>query len=166
MPLLPPYLVIITILFVLLPSIAAIFLRLAVYKRLVFLESRVRRLINRGDRGNQPEIVNELERRFKEASCNLEQVNTVALIDQIYSQEKVWFLSCEQIDYFCRTLPNLLLSFGLLGTFLGITLNLSTLSQTISQTNISDVDSLVRELQKPLAGMGIAFTTSLTGIFF
>lgn len=166
MPLLPPYLVIITVLFVLLPSIAAIFLRLAVHKRLVFLESRVRRLINRGDRGNQPEIVNELERRFKEASCNLEQVNTVALIDQIYSQEKVLFLSCEQIDYFCRTLPNLLLSFGLLGTFLGITLNLSTLSQTISQTNISDVDSLVRELQKPLAGMGIAFTTSLTGILF
>lgn len=166
MPLLPPYLVIITVLFVVLPSIAASFLRLAVHRRLGFLESRVRRLINRGDRGNQPEIVNELEKRFKEASCNLEQVNTVALIDQIYSQEKVLFLSCEQIDYFCRTLPNLLLSFGLLGTFLGITLNLSTLSQTISQTNSGDVNSLMRELQKLLEGMGIVFPTSLTGIFF
>lgn len=166
MPLFPPYLVIITAAFVVLPSITAIFLRLAVHKRLVFLENRVRRLINRGDRGNQPEIVNELERRFKEASSNLEQVNTAALIDQIYSQEKVWFISCEQIDYFCRTLPNLLLSFGLLGTFIGITLNLSALSQTLTQTNISDVDSLVRELQEPLKGMGIAFIASLTGIFF
>jgi methyl-accepting chemotaxis protein len=63
-------------------------------------------------------------------------------------------------------LPNLLLAFGLLGTFLGITINLSTLSQTINQTNPSDINNLVSELQKPLEGMSIAFTTSLTGLFF
>ncbi len=163
---LPPYLVIITIALVVVPSLITIWLRLALHKHLVFLEGRVRRLINRGERGNQPEIIQELEKRFKEASCQLEQVNTAALIDQIYSIEKVGLISCEQIDYFCRTLPNLLLAFGLLGTFLGITINLTSLSQSISQTSTTDVSSLLRELEEPLKGMGIAFITSLTGIFF
>ncbi len=163
--LLPPYLVILIFVLVILPSLATICLRFALYKRLVFLEKRVRRLINRGERGKQPEIIEELERRFKEASSNLDHVNTAALIEQVYSREKVLFFSCEQIDYFCRNLPNLLIAFGLLGTFIGITVNLTSLSQSISQTNSNDVTSLVRELQEPLKGMGIAFTTSLTGIF-
>lgn len=163
---LPVYLIAITIVFVVFPSIATIYLRWALHKNLVFLEGRVRRLINRGERGNQPEILNELEKRFREASSNLDQVNTAALIDQVYSQQKIGLFSYEQIDYFCRTLPNLLLAFGLLGTFLGITINLSSLSQTISQTDINEASSLVQEIQQPLKGMGIAFTTSLIGIFF
>lgn len=163
---LPVYLIVITIVFVVFPSIVTIYLRWALHKNLVFLEGRVRRLINRGERGNQPEILNELEKRFREASSNLDQVNTAALIDQVYSQQKIGLFSYEQIDYFCRTLPNLLLAFGLLGTFLGITINLSSLSQTISQTDINEVSSLVQEIQQPLKGMGIAFTTSLIGILF
>ncbi len=163
---LPVYLIVITIVFVFFPSIVTIYLRWALHKNLVFLEGRVRRLINRGERGNQPEILNELEKRFREASSNLDQVNTAALIDQVYSQQKIGLFSYEQIDYFCRTLPNLLLAFGLLGTFLGITINLSSLSQTISQTDINEVSSLVQEIQQPLKGMGIAFTTSLIGILF
>lgn len=163
---LPVYLIVITIVFVVFPSIVTIYLRWALHKNLVFLEGRVRRLINRGERGNQPEILNELEKRFREASSNLDQVNTAALIDQVYSQQKIGLFSYEQIDYFCRTLPNLLLAFGLLGTFLGITINLSSLSQTISQTDVNEVSSLVQEIQQPLKGMGIAFTTSLIGILF
>lgn len=163
---LPVYLIVITIALVIFPSIVTIYLRLTLHKHLVFIEGRVRRLINRGERGNQPEIINELEKRFREASSNLDQVNTAALIDQVYSQQKVGLFCCEQIDYICRTLPNLLLAFGLLGTFLGITINLSSLSQTISQTELNDVGNLVEEIQQPLKGMGIAFTTSLTGILF
>lgn len=150
----------------LVPSGITIVLRFALYNRLTFLEKRVRRLIHRSDRGEQPEIVQQLETRYREASHNLEQVNTTALIDQIYSQEKVGLVSCEQVEYICRTVPNLLIAFGLLGTFLGITINLDSLSQTINQTNASDVSSLIQQLQVPLRGMGIAFTTSLTGIFF
>jgi hypothetical protein len=157
---------IINIALLIVPSGITVCLRLTLYNHLVFLEKRVRRLIHRSERGEQPEIVQQLETRFREASNNLEQVNTTALIDQVYSQEKVGFTSCEQIEYICRTLPNLLIAFGLLGTFLGITMNLSSLSQTINQTNASDVSSLVQELQASLKGMGIAFTTSLTGIFF
>jgi len=72
-------------------------------------------------------------------------------------------LRCEQWDYFCQTLPNLLLAFGLLGTFIGISSNLYNLSQTINQ-NSTDVDNLVMQLQTPLQNMGIAFFTSLIAI--
>jgi chromosome segregation ATPase len=130
------------------------------------LTNKVQRLIKTGIRGVQPKIIQTLEDRFEQASKQLEQVNTAALIDQIYSQETIKGFTCEQIDYLCRILPNLLLAFGLLGTFLGITINLSTLSQTINQANASDVSNLVTELKKPLEGMSIAFTTSLTGLFF
>lgn len=160
------YLDILTFVLVIFPSLSTICLRFALYKHLVYLEKRVRRLINRGERGKQPEIIEELERRFKEASSNLEQVNTAALIDQVYSREKVLFFSCEQIDYLCRTLPNLLIAFGLLGTFIGITVSLTSLSQAITQNNTSNISILISGLQQPLKGMGIAFTTSLIGIFF
>ncbi|MBD2517478.1 hypothetical protein H6G93_21355 [Nostoc sp. FACHB-973] len=166
MPPIPPFLIFITLLFVVLPSIATVFYRLALYKHLISLEQKVRRLIDRVSPGQQPKILEKLEQRFREASSKLDQVNTAALIDQVYSQEKVWGFTCEQIDYFCRILPNLLLAFGLLGTFLGITINLSALSQTINQTNSANVSGLLAELKKPLEGMSIAFTTSLTGLFF
>lgn len=166
MPPIPPELIFITLLFVVLPSIATAFYRFALYQHLISLEQKVRRLIDRDSPGLQPKILDKLEKRFREASSNLDQVNTGALIDQVYSQEKVLGFSCEQIDYFCRILPNLLLAFGLLGTFIGITINLGTLSQTINQTNSANVSSLIDELKRPLEGMSIAFITSLTGLFF
>ena len=139
---------------------------MALYQHLVFLQDRVRRLIKKQSGGKKPRILEELEKRFEDARESLDQVNTAALIDQVYSREKVWLFSCDQIDYFCRILPNLLLSFGLLGTFLGITINLAALSQTINQTTGSNVSSLVAQLEKPLQGMSIAFITSLTGLLF
>lgn len=163
---LSPVLLISILLFIVLPSFAAIFLRSTLYNQLVYLEQRVRRLINRTQRGDQPEIIKELELRFKEASSDLDQVNTGALIEQIYSQQKIGFLFFDQIEYFCRVLPNLLLAFGLLGTFLGITLNLNQLSQAITNTTQTDINSLLDQLQQPLQAMSIAFVTSLTGIFF
>jgi hypothetical protein len=168
MPPIPLYLILITLLLVVIPSLFTIFLRISLYLHLINLTNEVQRLIKTRSAGGQRKIIQTLEARFQEASKQLEQVNTGALIDQIYSQETIkgFTFTCEQIDYLCRILPNLLLAFGLLGTFLGITINLSTLSQTINQVNASDVSNLVTELKKPLEGMSIAFTTSLTGIFF
>lgn len=62
---LPPYLVFLTIILVVIPSVVTIYLRWLLHKHLVFLENRVRRLINRGERGNQPEIINELEKDLR-----------------------------------------------------------------------------------------------------
>ena len=166
--LIPDYLIFFAILFVILPTIVAVFLRYCLYQHLVRLSKRLKRLL-KGDRaGEQPLIVQQLEQRLQETQGNLEQINTPAIIEAIYSQEKFPFLSlslrCEQIDYFNRILPNLLLSFGLLGTFLGITINLAGLSQTISQVEIANIQSLVAELNQPLQGMGIAFVTSLVAV--
>ncbi|MBK1989832.1 hypothetical protein A0J48_020250 [Sphaerospermopsis aphanizomenoides BCCUSP55] len=167
LPPLPPLLIFITLVVVVIPSLITIFLRIYLHRYLINLINIIQKLIKKEASVKAP-IVQTLENRFKQASKQLEQVNTTALIDQIYSQEKIdgKGLTCEQIDYLCRILPNLLLAFGLLGTFFGITINLSTLSQTINQTNAIDMSNLVAELKKPLEGMSIAFTTSLTGLFF
>lgn len=154
---------------IVLPCLFTIYFRSTLYRKLVYLENRVRRLINRDQRGNQPEIVQELEARFTEASNELDRVNTIALIEQVYSKQKLGFVSYDQVEHICRVLPNLLLAFGLLGTFLGITLNLSELSSTISNfsnQDATDINNLLDSLKEPLKAIGIAFTTSLAGIFF
>lgn len=163
----PPYLILLTVILVILPTFLAILLRHSLYCYLIGSANKVSRLLSYQSRGKQPQIVDNLEARFKQASQKLEQVNTMALIDGLYSQEKLKFLGislpCEQWDYFCQTLPNLLLAFGLLGTFIGISSNLYNLSQTINQ-GAADVNNLVAQLQIPLQNMGVAFFTSLTAI--
>ena len=167
----PPSLILLTVILVILPTIFAVLLRRSLYRYLIGSANKVSRLLTYESRGKQPQIVDNLEARFKQASQKLEQVNTIALIDGLYSQERLNFcnisLRCEQWDYFCQTLPNLLLAFGLLGTFIGISSNLYNLSQTINfNPNGTDigVSDLIQQLQKPLQSMGIAFSTSLIAI--
>ena len=165
LPPIPDYLVGIIIILVVLPSLTAIFLRWVLSLYLESLGNRVRKLIYQ-QTSKKPEIVKDLESRFAQASGKLEQVNTPALIGQAYSRLRLGLMNCEQIDLFCRILPNLLLSFGLLGTFIGITINLTSLSETIGNTEATSISSLLEALQQPLQGMGIAFITSLVAIFF
>jgi len=164
----PPELLFLTIVLVIIPTIIACLLRFSLYGHLKELSNKVKRLLLAESAGIQPEIVRNLEKRFKQASLKLEIVNTTALVDGAYSQEKFNFFGfkffCEQWDYFCRVLPNLLLAFGLLGTFLGITLNLYNIAQVINQANAEDVGSLIQNLQGPLQSMGIAFITSLCAL--
>ncbi len=165
----PPYLILLNLTLVIIPTITAITLRRSLYRYLFDSANKVSRLLVEESRGKQPAIVHKLEARFQQASKKLEQVNTIALIDGLYSQERLKFLGislrCEQWDYFCQALPNLLLAFGLLGTFIGISSNLYNLSQTINlQQNVTDISNLVDQLQKPLQNMGIAFSTSLVAI--
>ena len=163
----PPYLILLTVILVILPTIFAFLLRHSLYRHLIGSANKVSRLLTYESRGKQPQIVDNLEARFRQASLKLEHVNTMALIDGLYSQERLKFfgisLRCEQWDYFCKALPNLLLAFGLLGTFFGITFNLYELSKTINQS-AADLDNLVSQLQEPLQNMGIAFSTSLMAI--
>ncbi|MDJ0532410.1 MAG: methyl-accepting chemotaxis protein [Xenococcaceae cyanobacterium MO_207.B15] len=165
----PLYLVLLTAIFVIFPTFIAAILRHSLYLYLIDSANKVSRLLSSEEsRGKQPKIVNKLETRFRQASERLENVNTIALIDGLYSQERLSFLGvslrCEQWDYFCQTLPNLLLGFGLLGTFFGISYNLYNLSQTLNQ-NGEEINNLVEQLQIPLQNMGVAFFSSLTAIF-
>ena len=166
--LIPFPLLILSIVLVIFPTIFTAIVRIRLYNHLVFLNDKVRRLINRKIPGKIPQIIEYLEARFSIASKNLEEVNTAALVDGIYSQEKFYFLGfplrCHQWDYFSQALPNLLISFGILGTFLGIVINLSSLIQTINQVKATDINNLVEQLQDPIQGMGIAFITSLIAV--
>ena len=167
--LIPSYLSFIAIVLVILPTLFTIFLRYALYHHIYLLARKVRQLLLGDRQGEQPRMIQLLESRLQRINkTNLEETNTAAIIEGVYSQENFSFiglsLGCEPIDYFSRLLPNLLLAFGLFGTFLGITINLASLSQTISQVDISDVRSLVAELNQPLQGMGIAFVTSLIAV--
>jgi len=166
--LIPGYLVFLAIFLVILPTVVAILLRFCLYRHLKYLAGKARRLLGGVKLESTPKIITKLEQRLADSNLNPDQINTASVIEGAYMQEKFYFLgldlNCNFIASLCRILPNLLLSFGLLGTFLGITFNLSSLSQTITQVDINDVRNLVEELDRPLQGMGVAFTTSLIAI--
>ena len=166
--LLPSYLVVLAIFLVIIPTIIGILARLFLYLHLTNSAQKTRYLLEGRTIDRVPNIVKKIEQRFQNFNSAPEEVNTTAIIAGNYSQEKCRILgipfNCEAVAYFTRILPNLLLSFGLLGTFLGITINLTNLSQTITQVDITDVRSLVSQLNQPLQGMGIAFITSLIAI--
>ncbi len=158
---------------VILPAIAVLLLRLSLYKKLEEINTRISRLSVGGEEeGIQPEIVKRLRNRYQKASKKLEHVNTLALIDNIYKDEQVRFLGFkiqfDRADGITKSLPNLLIAFGLIGTFLGITSNLTNISTIVtgfSQSN-PDISGLVQGLQKPLQDMGTAFSASLFGLLF
>jgi len=158
--LLPSYLVVFCAVLVILTAIA-ILLRVIVYQNLTLIAHQVRRLIHQESLRKKPQIVEKIEYRLQQSLTNLDRLNTTALVDQVYSQQ---LSKNQQLDYFCRLLPNLLLAFGLLGTFLGITMNLSDLSQTINEFGSNSIDDLVQQVQRPLQGMGVAFISSLTAV--
>ena len=142
-------------------------LRRVLYNYLEDSASKVERLLTGVSPGTQPKIVGKVERRYQQASQVLENVNTSALLEGIYQEEKFLFLGkglkIEQWDYFCRILPNLLIAFGLLGTFLGITRNLTNISDILNTNNASEMIAM-QSLKEPLKSMGIAFSSSLVAL--
>lgn len=159
-----------------LPTLLAVLLRIRLYAYLSGLVKEVEGLPESNNsaasRRTVPGIVKRLERRFQEASIKLDRVNTPALIDGLYTEERFsWLglrLQCENVEYFSRALPNLLLNFGLLGTFLGISINLIGLNQQLTETqevSASQATDVIQLLQGPLEGMSIAFMTSLAAVF-
>ena len=163
--LIPTYLFFLILIFIIFPTVFGVFLRLSLYGKLRDLEKQVNKLVR--DRASTG-IINKIRQRFREASEKVETVNTTAIIDGVFRQEKVNMIgvsiSWEIADRFCRILPNLLLTLGLLGTFIGITLNLNNISTTLNQADGTDINTLINELQQPLQGMGIAFISSLVAV--
>ena len=166
----PPWLVGVTLLIVVMPTIIAIGIRYQLYRYLTDLVNKVSRLLEHQSPGLKPTILEKLEFRYADASRKLEHVNTAALVDTVYSQEYISVLGmnfrCDQAENFCRTLPNLLLAFGLLGTFIGITANLYNIGEAIRVSEAgADIEVFIQKLQPHLQGMGVAFFTSLVAIF-
>jgi hypothetical protein len=156
---------------VVLPAIMVGILRFSLYSKIQEMNIRIGRLLSIGEiEGMQPPIVDRLKKRYEKASKMLEHVNTLALIDNIYKEEKISYgnisIQFDRAESITRILPNLLIAFGLIGTFLGITNNLTDISTIVTNFNDGNIEGLVQGLQKPLQAMGIAFSASLFGIMF
>jgi methyl-accepting chemotaxis protein len=167
----PPSIIILSFIFVVIPALIAVCLRWLCYRYLRELNHDLSRLLELLD-GNISDrlsgIITKLHHRYAAVSLKTDRVNTIALVEVVYAEQRIrWPLgkiSLERIDTYTRVLPNLLLSFGLIGTFIGITTNLVSLSGIINSTEASDISQLVTALKSPLEGMGIAFISSLAAL--
>ena len=93
-----------------------------------------------------------------------QDVNTPAIITDVIGDRLAGLLLCER---FLNNAVSLFVTLGLFGTFLGLSLSVSSLSELLSLSNSSEwlnvLDSVGGGLMSALSGMGVAFYTSLVG---
>ncbi len=93
-----------------------------------------------------------------------QDVNTPAIITDVISARLGGLLLCER---FLNNAVSLFVTLGLFGTFLGLSMSVSSLTQLIGYSNtdqwLSVLDSVGGGLMSALGGMGVAFYTSLAG---
>ena len=107
-------------------------------------------------------VVNEYADAYKQFG---DKVNTPAIISDGVSTKLSGLLLCER---FLSNAVSLFVTLGLFGTFLGLSLSVSSLTELISFSNTSEwlsvLDSVGGGLMSALSGMGVAFYTSLVGV--
>ncbi len=91
--------------------------------------------------------------------------NTPAIIANAVGTKLQGLLLCER---FLNNAVSLFVTLGLFGTFLGLSLSVSSLTRLISFSNTSEwlsvLNSVGDGLMSALSGMGVAFYTSLVGV--
>jgi len=107
----------------------------------------------------------ELKREFSAAFEKYGQdVNTPAIISDMIGRRLHLLLLGER---FLNNAVSLFVTLGLFGTFLGLSLSVTSLSQLIALSNtdqwLNVLDSVGGGLLSALSGMGVAFYTSLVG---
>lgn len=94
-----------------------------------------------------------------------QETNTPAIISDSISSRLSGLLLCER---FIGNAVSLFVTLGLFGTFLGLSLSVSSLTELIGYSNTSEwlsvLDSVGGGLMSALSGMGVAFYTSLVGV--
>lgn len=107
-------------------------------------------------------VVNDFAEAYKKYG---QEVNTPAIITNGVNTKLSGMLLCER---FLNNAVSLFVTLGLFGTFLGLSLSVSSLTELISYTNTSEwlsvLDSVGGGLMSALGGMGVAFYTSLVGV--
>lgn len=107
-------------------------------------------------------VVNDFADAYKKYGS---EVNTPAIISNSVSTKLSGLLLCER---FLNNAVSLFVTLGLFGTFLGLSLSVSSLTELISYSNTSEwlsvLDSVGGGLMSALSGMGVAFYTSLVGV--
>ena len=93
-----------------------------------------------------------------------QDVNTPAIISDVVGSRLSGLLLCER---FLNNAVSLFVTLGLFGTFLGLSMSVSSLTELIGLSNTSEwlsvMDSVGGGLMSALSGMGVAFYTSLFG---
>lgn len=107
-------------------------------------------------------VVNDFADAYKKYG---QEVNTPAIIANGVNTRLSAMLLCER---FLNNAVSLFVTLGLFGTFLGLSLSVSSLTELISYSNTSEwlsvLDSVGGGLMSALGGMGVAFYTSLVGV--
>ena len=148
--------VIIAILFAL--SLVVLF---AVYWRYKFLAYDVSGTTDQRNRFMKY-LVNQYVDAYKRYG---KETNTPAIIEEAVGSK---LGRCLLAERFLNNAVSLFVTLGLLGTFLGLSLSVGSLSELLSAGDTSDwlsvLDSVGGGLMSALSGMGVAFYTSLVGV--
>lgn len=138
----------------------SVFLLLITSARYRHLTSMVTGNVDR-ENGFMRFLVSDFADAYKKYGQN---VNTPAIISNGISTKLSGLLLCER---FLNNAVSLFVTLGLFGTFLGLSLSVSSLTELISYSNTSEwlsvLDSVGGGLMSALSGMGVAFYTSLVG---
>ena len=91
------------------------------------------------------------------------ETNTPAIVNSAIHANLSFYLLCER---FLNNAVSLFVTLGLLGTFLGLSLSVSSLSQLLGSTSDwqNALNNMGSSLLSALSGMGVAFYTSLFGV--
>ena len=139
----------------------AVVLLFITYARYSRLAGMVDGNLNR-DNGFLRYVVNDFADAYKRYG---KDINTPAIIAKGVSAKLSGSLLCER---FLNNAVSLFVTLGLFGTFLGLSLSVSSLTEMIGYSNTSEwlsvLDSVGEGLMSALSGMGVAFYTSLVGV--
>ena len=112
-------------------------------------------------------LVHRCRNSYRSELSRTDQPATLDLVCAQIECERIriplaWQVPMPAADRWVANCPSLLVSFGLLGTFLGLTLSLADLSLLLKQdTNIQEI---LQDFEQIISPMGTAFQTSLVGL--
>ena len=116
---------------------------------------------NQSARGFRSAVLKEYTAAYKQYG---QDVNTPAIISDVIGSRLSGLLLCER---FLNYAVSLFVTLGLFGTFLGLSMSVSSLTELLGMSNTSEwmsvMDSVGGGLMSALSGMGVAFYTSLFG---
>lgn len=118
--------------------------------------------------GDEDSVVTRARTRYRRALQEIERVDIQLITSSMlsYTEAARVFgirLSFTEFDQFTRSGPSILITLGLLGTFIGLTGNLSELSQILDSAKLSPAESLLRA-SAILGPMATAFISSLVAV--
>lgn len=150
--------VVIVILGLFAAAVAMLFAVCATYRRQLKMASV-------GD-SNRSHLLHNAEEEFKGAyKLFAQETNTPAIITSAINTNMGYALFCER---FLNSAVGLFVTLGLFGTFLGLSMSVTSLTELLSFNTGADwqivLNSVGDGLMEALGGMGVAFSTSLVGV--